>query len=272
VGQIKSNAYALFAILKHFLRSILWNVIQELPMRLRYCFLMLALCLPPKGAHSQTVFAAGPPAPIDGQYPWFGRQIFSTPSVTHAEVASIPGVVIAIDADDYSIKTDSGRTFIVHSTLATQFVRRTTNNTTVGSGKDEKAGSNASEQSLTRRAIHMGDYVIATGMATGKSIRTIRIMQLDPEGVKTIRQLRDTYGKTWLMGSITRISHDKVKLKGILDFPSRTFTVAKTAISGSGPETATWQDLHKGAFMRADGSLINGRFSASKIEVFGPGL
>jgi hypothetical protein len=94
-------------------------------------------------------------------------------------------------------------------------------------------------------------------------------MQLDPGGIQLIHNLRATYGKTWIMGSVISVHHSKAKVKGVLDFQSQTLTIGKHTDIQEGNGPVILAALRKGDLIRVDGTKTDGKFVATKISIQG---
>lgn len=193
----------------------------------------------------------------------------------------VVGTVTEAAADHFTVKTFEGETYTVNYSANTRVLkmhggmgyRRDNGEGGGGMGR----GGNPPEQ-IKASDIKVGDTIVARGEidASAKSVGAVMIAQLDPEMAKRMQEMAANYGKTWLMGRVTAVDGVKVTLMGTEDNAPHTFVANENTDFRERRNPITLADVKVGDMVRADGSLQNGVFTATTVNVMrapqgGPG-
>jgi hypothetical protein len=175
----------------------------------------------------------------------------------------ITGTVTEATADHYTIKTDAGDTYTIHFSVNTRIVKQMIQRRGEGGGNLPKP--------IQPSDIKVGDAVGVMGEvdAAAKSVGAVVIAQLDPERARQIRELRDSYGKTWLQGKVTAINETKVTLFGMMDNAAHSFVADEDTTFRKRREPITLADVQVGDVVRVEGAVKNGVFVAASVVVMG---
>jgi preprotein translocase subunit YajC len=184
------------------------------------------------------------------------------------------GSVTEVAADHYTIKTDSGETYIVHYSANTRIVKQGPGRRQGGGGNGagEGAGDRAAPQTLKPTDIKVGDFITAGGEvdAAAKSVGAVFIAQVDPERAKQMREMQANYGKTWLAGRITAIEGTTITIEGLIDHTPHTIAVDENTSLRQRRDSITLADIKPGQQLRAEGSVKNGAFLATQVTAMEP--
>jgi len=117
--------------------------------------------------------------------------------------------------------------------------------------------------------IKVGDAVAAMGdvNAQAKSVGAITVIQLDPERARQMQQMQANFGKTWIMGKVTAIEGVQVTLLSSIDNASHAFVADENTTFRKRREPITLADIQLGDMARAEGSLKDGAFTATAVNV-----
>jgi hypothetical protein len=184
------------------------------------------------------------------------------------------GAVTEVAADHYTIKTDSGETYIVHFSANTRIVKQ-------GPGRRQGGGNGAGEgdgaeraapQTLKPTDIKVGDFITAGGEvdAAAKSVGAVFIAQVDPERAKQMREMQANYGKTWLAGRITAIDGTTITIDGIVDHTPHSIVVDENTSFHQRRDAITLADIKPGEQLRAEGAIKSGAFLATTVTAMEP--
>jgi Domain of unknown function (DUF5666) len=202
------------------------------------------------------------------------------------------GTVTEVAADHYTIKTESGDTYAVHFDANTRITKQPAGMRGPGSGPGGGPGAGGQgagagggggrmgggggyggnpPQQIKATDIKVGDMINATGEtdATAKTVAAMRIMQLDPETVKRIKEMEANFGKTWLEGKVTAIDGVKIAITGALDHTSHTILADENTTFRKRRDPVTLADIQVGDTVRADGAVKDGVFTATSVNVEG---
>src|SRR6185437_16090574 len=98
----------------------------------------------------------------------------------------------------------------------------------------------------------------------------IAIVQLDPERAKQMQQMQADYGKTWLLGKVTAINEVRVTLQGSVDNAPHTFVADENTAFRQRNTPITLADIHVDDMVRVEGSVKDGVFTATAVNVMRP--
>jgi hypothetical protein len=191
------------------------------------------------------------------------------------------GTVTEVAADHYTIKTESGDSYIVRFSANTRILKQTAGTRERGEGGQGMGSANGGNppmgsgnggnppQTLKSTDIKVGDAVNAIGEvdASAKSIAATVIFQIDPERAKQMREMQANYGKTWLMGKVTAIDGVKVTLLGSADNATHTFTADENTTFRKRRDPITLVDIQAGDEVRVEGAIKDGSFLATSVSV-----
>jgi preprotein translocase subunit YajC len=181
------------------------------------------------------------------------------------------GAVTEVAADHYTIKTDSGDTYIVHFSANTRIMKQGPGRRQGGSG-DSDGGDRPAPQTLKPTDIKVGDFITAGGEvdAAAKSVGAVFIAQIDPERAKQMREMQANYGKTWLAGRITAIDGTTITIEGIVDHAPHSIVVDENTSFHQRRDAITLADIKPGEQLRAEGAVKAGAFLATTVTAMEP--
>ena len=185
------------------------------------------------------------------------------------------GAVTEVAADHYTIKTDSGETYIVHYSANTRIVKqgpgRRQGGGVSGAGEGD-GGERAAPQTLKPTDIKVGDFITAGGEVdtAAKSVGAVFIAQIDPERAKQMREMQANYGKTWLAGRITAIDGTTITIEGIVDHAPHSIVVDENTSFHQRRDAITLADIKPGEQLRAEGAVKAGAFLATTVTAMEP--
>ena len=192
------------------------------------------------------------------------------------------GTVTEVAADHYTVKTETGETYIVHFSANTRILKQPARPRGEGAGGSERGSGTGGERGsggggnpptpIKSTDIKVGDAIAAMGEvdATAKSVGATMVMQIDPERAKQIREMQANYGKTWLMGKVTAIDGVKVTLMGAVDNTQHAFIADENTTFRKRRDPITLADIQVGVTVRAEGAIKDGAFVATAVSAMGP--
>ena len=137
-----------------------------------------------------------------------------------------------------------------------------------GQGQGAAAGNFAA---LTIKAtdIKVGDTIAAMGEIEPKtkSIGAMAVVLLDAERAKQAEQLAESFGKTWLMGKVTKIEEVEVTIDGSADNKPHKFVANEDTTFRQQRNPITLADIKVGDMVRAEGAVKDGVFTATTVTV-----
>ena len=204
-----------------------------------------------------------PSATQDQRGPWAGRGMMGG-----FAGGGFAGAVTEIAPDHFTVKTESGDLYTVHYSVNTRIMKappRPANQ----QDRDRFVGLPVS---IKASDIKVGDTIAASGEidAAAKSVGAVAIIQLDPETVRRMRQMRANYGKTWLMGRVSAINETNVTIEGGPDNATHTFSADENTTFRKRRDPITLADIHPGDMVRVEGEIKNNVFVATSVSVMGP--
>ncbi len=196
------------------------------------------------------------------------------------------GSVIEAAADHYTIRTESGETYVVHFSVNTRIMKQPAGRRPAGGegaprqgrSREDSARENGSgdaerqmPQPLKPSEIKVGDFITAGGEVDSaqKSVGAIFILQIDPERARQLREMQANYGKTWLAGRITVVDGTRITIDGLVDHAPHSIEVDENTSFRKRRESITLADLQPGEQLRAEGAVRNGVFLASIVHSMG---
>jgi hypothetical protein len=190
----------------------------------------------------------------------------------------LAGTVTEVAGDHYTVKTEAGETYTVHYSVNTRIVKQQTGQRGPGGGGGgergqgwQGQGGGNPPQAIKPTDIKVGDAIAAMGEvdATTKSVGAVMVMQIDPERARQMREMRDNYGKTWIMGKVTAIDGVKVTLMGSMDNAAHSFVADENTTFRKRRDPITLADIQVGDVVRAEGALKDGSFLATAVNAMG---
>jgi hypothetical protein len=172
------------------------------------------------------------------------------------------GTVTEAAADHYTVKTDAGESYTVRLSADTHIVKQTAERRQKGENPPQK---------LSPTDIVVGDVIDAHGEvdAMAKSVDAHFVVKINPERIQQIRQMRADYGKTWLMGKVTAIDGNKITLLSMIDNTTRNVETRRNTIFRKHHNPIKLADVKVDDHIRAKGSMKDGRFVATAVNVMG---
>jgi hypothetical protein len=179
----------------------------------------------------------------------------------------IMGTVTESAADHYTIKTETGESYVVHFSANTRIMKQTVRHEGDNSGRMGPGG--VPPLAIKASEIKVGDAVTVVGEpdAATKSIGAVIVLQMDPERAKQIHEMQANWGKTWLGGKVTGIKETTVTIEGMMDHAAHSFVVDENSTFRKRREPITLGDLQVGDLVRAEGAVKNGVFVAAMVQV-----
>jgi hypothetical protein len=205
----------------------------------------------------------------------------------------VTGTVTEIAADHYNIKTQNGEKYTIHYSVNTRFMKQPAGapgqgnasgagrrmrddqepgQATMQAGSRDRGMMGGPPQQIKSTDIKVGDAIAAMGEvdSSAKSVGAMAILQLDPERARQMEQLQANYGKTWLLGKVTAINEVQVTLLGSVDNAPHTFVADENTTFRERNNPITLADIHVDDVMRVEGSLKDGVFTATAVNVMRP--
>jgi hypothetical protein len=220
------------------------------------CFFAFALCL---AAQDAPPMQRPAPGYGGGQGPRGGRGGWGS--------GALMGTVSTVAGDHFILKTEDGQTFTIHFSANTRFLRQTARPQTGDNGRIGPGGT--PPLAIKAGEIKVGDTISAIGEtdAASKSVGAVAILQMSPEAVKQARELRESFGKTWLAGQVTAINGVTITLDSPVDHAAHTFTADENTSFRQRRDPITLGDLQIGAMVRVEGAVRDGSFVATTVSV-----
>jgi preprotein translocase subunit YajC len=193
----------------------------------------------------------------------------------------LTGTVTEVTADHYTIKTETGQTYVVHYSANTRILKQQARARGESVGRAEGGGRSGGEGGpgggnpptpLKSTDIKVGDAIAAMGDvdATAKSVGATVVMQIDPERARQMREMEANYGKTWLMGKVTAIDGVKVTLMSAVDNTAHEFVADENTTFRKRRDPITLADIQVGDTVRVEGGVKGGTFLATAVNAMGP--
>lgn len=245
---------------------------------------------------SAFVLAQDTGAPPAGQQPQnrgFGRGM----GMGMGMGRGVMGTVTEVASDHFTVKNENGETWTVHYSANTRMMKQQPRPANAGArergqgqgqGQSEGQGQGQSEgqggggrfaagrgappEAIKASDIKVGDAIMAMGEEdqNAKSVGAVMVLQLDPEMVKRMEEMRANYGKTWLAGRVTAINETNVTIQGLADNAAHTFVVNENTSFRKRREPVTLADIQVGDSVRVEGAAKDGQFVAATVNVMGP--
>ena len=197
----------------------------------------------------------------------------------------IGGTVTEVTPDHYTVKTETGETYTIHYSVNTRILKQAAGQRGPGGGaggrvdggeRGQGGGGGNPPQAIKPTDIkptdiNVGDAIAAMGEvdATAKSVGAVAVFQIDPERAKQMREMRENYGKTWIMGKVTAIDGVKVTLMGSIDNTAHTFVADENTAFRKRRDPITLADIQVGDTVRAEGAVKDGNFLATAVNAMG---
>jgi hypothetical protein len=177
----------------------------------------------------------------------------------------VAGTVSEVAADHYTIKTLTGETYTIHYSANTRVVMQPAQRPAAGAMREPP-------QAIKPSDIRAGDVIMANGEvdATAKSVGAMVVVKIDPERARQMREMQANFGKTWLVGRVTAVNETKVTLHSPVDDADHTFVADENTTFRKRREPVTLADIEVGSNVRVEGTVKEGVFVASAVNVGGP--
>lgn len=192
----------------------------------------------------------------------------------------VVGTVSEVAADHYTIKTETGEVYTIHLSDNTRILKQPAGMGRHGGDGGEQGGYGRGyggrgnpPQEIKATDIKAGDMIRAAGDvdATARSMDAMRVVLLNPEAAARMREMEANFGKTWLGGKVTGINGTTITLTGALDNAPHSVVADENTTFRRRREPVTLADIQVGDTIRAEGSLKNGVFTATAVNVSGAG-
>jgi hypothetical protein len=186
------------------------------------------------------------------------------------------GTVTEVAADHYTIKTETGETYIIHYSVNTRILKQMAGKQAASTGQHGGGQGDSADRTpptpIKPNDIKVGDAIAAMGEvdAAAKSVGAVTVIQIDPERAKQMREMQANYGKTWLAGKVTSIDGVKVTIQGINDNAAHSFVADENTTFRKRREPITLGDIQVGDGVRVEGSVKDGAFLATTVNAMTP--
>ncbi len=176
----------------------------------------------------------------------------------------VVGTVTEVTPDHYTIKNENGETYTVHYSPNTRVMK-------LPEQRGNADGMRTPPEEIKPSEIKVGDAIMADGEvdAAAKSVGALRVVKIDPERAREMREMQANFGKTWLMGRVTAVNETKVTLHSPVDNADHTFVADENTSFRKRREPVTLADVEVGANVRVEGAVKEGVFVASTVNVMG---
>lgn len=183
----------------------------------------------------------------------------------------VMGTVTETAGDHYTIRTDSGETYVIHYSVNTRMMKGGGPRRRDGGRSNREDSPPSPPQILKPGEIGVGDVIAANGEidAAQKSVGAVFIVKLDAERAQQMRAMAANFGKTWLMGRVTAIHEVTVTLQGGPGDQLHTFTADENTTFRRRREPITLGDIQAGEVVRVEGTIKGGTFMATSVVVMG---
>jgi hypothetical protein len=175
----------------------------------------------------------------------------------------VRGTVTAVSGDNISVKTETGDVYKIQTGANTRFRKQRDRS----QAQSSEAPAMAAQIKISD--IHVGDMIFAVGELDdkAKTVGAVAVMLVDKEQYE---KARADFGKTWTAGSIQSIDETKITVKRP-DNVVQTIVVDENTSFRKRRDSITLADIKVGDNITAQGSLQNGNFLATVLNVGGPG-
>jgi len=218
-------------------------------------------------AQNSSTGQAGGQAPAQGSGGWQGQE---QGQAQHA-FRPMPGTVIEIGDETFTIKTVEGETYTVNIDMKTRIVKPE------GESKGPCARRDVGNPAhlLNPDDIHVGDFIIPMGEADPdtRSVNAKVIRKVDPELAMQIRERQNNYNKTWLAGEVKAVTGAKITLLGSMDHAPHTVVANEDTTFSKHHQHITLADIQAGDKVRVEGAVRKGIFVATSVvsvDTLGP--
>ena len=176
----------------------------------------------------------------------------------------VVGTVTEVAQDHYTVKNENGETYTVHYSANTHIVKQPAHRAAPGEMRTPP-------EEIKPADIKVGDAIMAQGEVdpAAKSVGAIMVVKIDPERAREMREMQANFGKTWLMGRVTAIHDTNITLQSPVDNTEHTFAVDENTSFRKRREPVTLADVEVGSNVRVEGSVKEGVFIASAVNVMG---
>lgn len=188
------------------------------------------------------------------------------------EGRGVAGTVTEVASDHYTVKNESGETYIIHYSANTRIVKQQPMPKRENDQEGEagmRMGRGNPPEPIKATDIKVGDAVMAMGEVdqSTKSVGAMMVMQLDPERAKQMQAMQAEFGKTWLAGRVSAVNDTAITLQSPVDQASHTFVADENTSFRRRREPITLADVQVGDNVRVQGAVKNGVFTASQVVV-----
>lgn len=162
------------------------------------------------------------------------------------------GTVTAVSGSEITIRNEQGVVYRIETSPNTHF-------------RKDREEARLSD-------VHPGDVVVAAGNLDdqAKTVGAVFVIVLNPQQAAQMQKMRADFGKTWTAGRITAIKDLTLTIERP-DKVTQTITVDENTTFHKRREDITFPEIRVGDRLRATGSLQNGAFLATAINVMEPG-
>jgi hypothetical protein len=174
------------------------------------------------------------------------------------------GTVTEVTPDHFKIKNEAGEIRTINFSVNTRFMKQPAQ-------RQSEGGERTPPQTIKATDIKVGDAIAASGEMdpSGNSVGAVLVVQLDPERARQMRDMQANFGKTWLIGKVLAIHETKVTVQSPIDNSAHTFVADENTTFRKRRDIATLADVQVGDNVRVEGTVKEGVFMATTVNVMG---
>lgn len=166
--------------------------------------------------------------------------------------SAVHGTVSAMTGSEFTIKTEDGTAYKVETGPNTRIMK--------------------DRQPVKASDIHVGDVIMTGGDVDEKAhtVGAVFLAVLNADQVARMKQMQADFGKTWTAGKVTAINNLVLTVERP-DKKTQTIAVDENTSFHKRRDSVTLADIKVGDTVSARGSLQNGNFVATVLNVMEPG-
>jgi len=189
------------------------------------------------------------------------------------------GIVTDISANSFTIKSDSGALCKIQYSADTRMFgtprpgemgrSAATPGGEGNEGKMEPAKARFLRPNLKPEDVKLGDMLLGMGVydATKGILNAESITRIDPDRVRSMKETRETNGKTWIEGTVTALNGNMIRMTSSLDGSTHTISVNANTRYRKRDLTISLADFHVGDLIRVQGLLTGDVFNADGVRL-----
>jgi hypothetical protein len=179
---------------------------------------------------------------------------------------AMPGIVIRVNEDQFTVRTGTGKTYTVYLDLKTHIFK--------GPGHHVGPMRPGGDPAVLIKPgdVNVGDAIVVQGETdpATKSIYATLIREIDPEPILLLSEQRENFGKTWLTGQVQAVADARITLMGSLDHVPHTIVTGESTTFRKQQVRVALADLKRGDNVRVEGAVKGGVFVATYVYTVVP--